>query len=126
MRNQLLKTDCRDMGAYLQAVRSRLFVVRNQPVLLAQDVAALYGVEPREVGQAIRNNPDKFPEGYVLDLTKEETEVLKSKVLVRSGGSHQSFLTCVLPQLNVCSKFHGFESIDRGLVLGIVLYFKSQ
>ena len=89
MRNQLLKTDCRDMGAYLQAVRSRLFVVRNQPVLLAQDVAALYGVEPREVGQAIRNNPDKFPEGYVLDLTKEETEVLKSKVLTLKTGRGQ-------------------------------------
>ncbi len=74
------------MVAYLQAVRSRLFVMRNQPVLLAQDVAALYGVTPREVGQAIRNNPDKFPEGYVLDLTKEETEVLKSKVLILKNG----------------------------------------
>jgi len=43
-------------------------------------VAALYGVETREVNQAVRNNPRKFLEGYVLELTKEESVALRSKI----------------------------------------------
>ena len=48
-------------------VQSRLMELRGQRVLLDRDVAALYGVQTREINQAIRNNPDKFPEGYVFE-----------------------------------------------------------
>jgi hypothetical protein len=49
--------------------------------LLDRDVAELYGVQTREINQAVRNNPDKFPEGYVCELTKEESASLRSKIL---------------------------------------------
>lgn len=55
--------------------------VRGQQVLLDRDVAALYGVETRVVNQAVKNNPDKFPAGYVVELTQEEIKVLRSKIL---------------------------------------------
>ena len=74
-------------AAEIAQVQSRMVMLRNEPVLLAQDVASLYGVEPREVGQAIRNNPAKFPEGYVLSLTKDEIESLKSKFLTLETGN---------------------------------------
>ena len=37
-------------------------------------VAELYGVETMRINEAVKNNPDKFPEGYVLTLTKDEKE----------------------------------------------------
>ena len=55
--------------------------VRGQQVLLDRDVAALYGVETRAVNQAVKNNPDKFPAGYVVELTQDEIKVLRSKIL---------------------------------------------
>jgi len=61
--------------------------------LLAGDVAMLYGVEPREISQAVKNNPMKFPVGYVFDLTKEEVDSLKSKILTLDaapGRGHYS------------------------------------
>lgn len=62
----------------LADVESAIIELRGQRVILDSDVARLYGVETREVNQAIRNNPDKFPAGYVLELTKQEkTEVIK-------------------------------------------------
>lgn len=62
----------------LADVESAIIELRGQRVILDSDVARLYGVETREVNQAIRNNPDKFPSGYVLELTKQEkTEVIK-------------------------------------------------
>ena len=63
-------------------VESRMLQLRGQHVLLDRDVAALYGVETRIVNQAVRNNPRKFPKGYVITLTDEESEVLRSKLLM--------------------------------------------
>ena len=49
------------------------------------DVAELYGVETREVNQAIKNNPNKFPQGYIIQLDKAEWSNLKSKILTSKG-----------------------------------------
>jgi len=59
-------------------VSEKIIEIRGQKSLLVSDVAELYGVETREVSQAIKNNPEKFPEGYVFELSKEEKrEVIK-------------------------------------------------
>lgn len=74
-------------------IKSRMLVLRNQAVLLDRDVAAAYQVETREINQAVRNNPDKFPEGFVWELEGEELETLRSKILTldqRSGRGHHS------------------------------------
>ena len=62
-------------------VKSRILIVRDQPVLLDRDVAALYGVQTKEINQAVRNNPDKFPEGFLLQLNNDEFSDWKSKIL---------------------------------------------
>lgn len=58
----------------LSKVEEKIITLRQQQVILANDVAELYGVETREVVQAIKNNPDKFPEGYVFNITSSEKE----------------------------------------------------
>ena len=76
-----------------QDIKSRMLVMRGQAVLLDRDVAALYQVETREVNQAVRNNPEKFPEGFVWEVDGNETEVLRSKILTleqNHGRGHHS------------------------------------
>jgi hypothetical protein len=53
--------------------------IRGKKVLLDSDVAALYGVETKRVNEAVKNNPEKFPEGYIIYLDKIEWMLLKSK-----------------------------------------------
>ena len=65
----------------INMVKSRILIVRDQPVLLDRDVAALYGVQTKEINQAVRNNPDKFPEGFLLQLNNDEFSDWKSKIL---------------------------------------------
>ncbi len=65
----------------IEDVKSTLVLVRGQNVILASDVAKLYGVETKVINQAVKNNPDKFPQGFIYDLTKEEWSVLRSKFL---------------------------------------------
>ena len=55
-------------------VQDKIIVVRGKNVLLDRDVAALYGVETKAINQAVKNNPDKFPEGYLFQLSSDEKE----------------------------------------------------
>ncbi len=55
-----------------QEIEACLIELRGQKVLLDRDVAMLYGVETKRVNEAVRNNPDKFPEGYLVPLQVSE------------------------------------------------------
>ena len=55
-------------------VEEKIITLRNQQVILSNHVAELYGVETREINQAVKNNPEKFPEGYIMELNKKEKE----------------------------------------------------
>ena len=78
-------------------VEEKVLTIRGENVLLDNSVAELYGVETREINQAVKNNQDKFPEGYIIDLTTGEWENLKSKFLT------SSFFSC-------CSKVMMYPS----------------
>lgn len=84
MRNdeQLKKAEMisyQDAPVTTQDVEKRMIVLRKQPVLIDADVAELYGVQTKQVNQAIRNNPGKFPFGYVFELDRfEKEEVVKN------------------------------------------------
>ena len=68
-------------------VEAKIAVIRNTKVIADADVAALYGVETREVNQAVRNNADKFPADYMFELNKSELQDLKSKILTSNVSS---------------------------------------
>ena len=61
-------------------------IIRNEQVLLDSDVAGIYGVETKRINEAVKNNPDRFPDGYLLEMTEEESENLKSKFSTSSWG----------------------------------------
>ncbi len=59
-------------------LKNKLIEYKNEFVLIDSDVAELYGVATKEINQAVSNNPDKFPHGYIIELTKaEKLEVVK-------------------------------------------------
>jgi len=64
-------------------VRSSILPARTDA-----DVAYLYGVETREVNQAVKNNPEKFPAHYMFELTPSELRDLKSKVLISNVSNN--------------------------------------
>ena len=82
----------------INAVKSRMLQVRGQQVLLDRDVAALYGVETRIVNQAVKNNPEKFPAGYVAELSSDELTTLRSKFLTANVSSKSRALPKVFTE----------------------------
>ena len=62
-----------------KAVEDKLLIIRGQQVLIDKDVAELYGVETKEINQSVKNNPDKFPQGYIVSLSSEDkSELVKN------------------------------------------------
>jgi hypothetical protein len=53
-------------------VKTKLLQIQGLSVLLDRDVAELYGVETKRINEAVKNNPDKFPEGYLVAVSDDE------------------------------------------------------
>lgn len=55
-------------------VEARVIELRGQKVILDRDVAELYQTETREINKAVKNNPEKFPDGYCFTLQPSEKQ----------------------------------------------------
>ena len=60
-------------------IKDKIIHIQGQQVILDTDVASLYGVETKRINEAVKNNPDKFPEGYIIYLSDDEADSLRSK-----------------------------------------------
>src|SRR3989338_4426357 len=63
----------------IEDLKELIIEIRGQSVLLDSDVAELYGVETKRINEAVKNNPDKFPDGYIMELDKNDWDSMKSK-----------------------------------------------
>jgi Cu/Ag efflux pump CusA len=53
-------------------IEKAIVSVKGQNVIIDSDVASIYGVATKEVNQAVKNNPEKFPSGYIVEADKDE------------------------------------------------------
>ncbi|MDD2965802.1 MAG: ORF6N domain-containing protein [Bacteroidales bacterium] len=60
----------------IQDIDLRIITIRDQKIMLDREVAEVYGVETKRINEAVKNNPDRFPAGYVFELTESETNKL--------------------------------------------------
>lgn len=60
-------------------IEERLTDLQGHKVLIDRDVASFYGVATRDINKAVKNNPDKFPSGYIIEL-----DALEKKELVEN------------------------------------------
>ncbi len=70
----------------IENLKELIFEIRGKKVLLDADVAGIYGVETKRINEAVKNNPDKFPDGYIVELDKNEWDSLKSKFSTSTKG----------------------------------------
>ena len=72
-------------------VRNRIITIRGQAVIVDADVAALYGVATKRINEAVRNNRDKFPDGYMFELDADESRSLRSKISSLDSGRRGTY-----------------------------------
>ena len=87
----------KELVAYSE-VESKIAIIRKQQVIADADVAELYGVQTKEVNQAVRNNLDKFPSDYMFELNKSELRDLRSKILTTKVSQKSRSVTKVFTE----------------------------
>jgi len=61
-----------------ELVMDKIYLIREQKVMLDEDLAELYGVETRRLNEQVGRNIDRFPEDFMFRLNEEEFANLKS------------------------------------------------
>ena len=66
-------------------IEQAIVIVRGIRVLLDADLAPLYGVSTRELVQAVKRNRKRFPKDFMLQLTDDDVEILRSQSVISSS-----------------------------------------
>lgn len=70
----------------VEQIESQILLMRGHKVMLSTHLAALYGVEPRALVQAVKRNRERFPEDFMFQLSTKEFANLKSQFVISSWG----------------------------------------
>jgi hypothetical protein len=68
----------------IEAIGSRIIVIRGERVLLDADLAALYDVTTKALNLAVRRNAGRFPDDFAFQLTVAEVAHMKSQFVTSS------------------------------------------
>lgn len=63
----------------IEEIKELIVELNGKKVIVDKDVAELYGVETRDINKAVKNNPEKFPNGYMFEVSDKEFEYLRGK-----------------------------------------------
>ena len=76
-------------------IEELIVTVRGQRVILAADLARIYGVETRVLNQAVKRNREKFPTDFMYQITRDEAhevQRLRSQIVIVKPGQHLKYL----------------------------------
>ncbi len=76
----------------VEMIEKKILLIRGEKVMLDADLAELYGVEVKHLKRQVRRNIDRFPEDFMIQLSKEEYESLRRNFGTLKRGEHSKYL----------------------------------
>ncbi len=74
-----------------ETLMQKIYLIRDQKVMLDKDLAELYGVETKRLKEQVRRNIDRFPGDFMFRLTKAEADDLRSQIATLNRGEHSKY-----------------------------------
>ena len=62
-------------------IRSKVYIIRGQQVMLDRDLAEIYGYEVKKLNQQVKRNIERFPEDFMFQLATSEIESVRSQIV---------------------------------------------
>ena len=69
-----------------EILMSKIYLLRNEKIILDRDLAILYGVKSIRLREQVKRNLNKFPKHFMFQLTKQEVEIMVSQNAIPSKG----------------------------------------
>jgi hypothetical protein len=112
----------------LEIIKSKIFEIRDQKVMLDFDLSELYEIETRVLNQAVKRNINRFPQDFMFQLNELEFANLKSQfVISRWGGTRK--LPFVFTEQGVAmlsSVLHSPKAIEVNIsIMRAFVYFRQ-
>jgi phage regulator Rha-like protein len=104
----------------VERISSKIFLIRNEKVLLDFDLAELYGVPTKPLKRAVRRNIDRSPVDFMFPLTKEEYNSLRSQIGTLKRGEHSKYLPYAFTEQGVAMLSSVLNS-DRAINVNIAI-----
>ena len=81
-----------NLAVSIQFVERRIYLIRGHKVMIDEDLAELYGVPTKRLNEQVARNRKRFPEDFMFQLSKEESEILRSQfaILRSTHGGRRS------------------------------------
>ena len=70
----------------IEKITGKIYLIRNEKVLIDADLAELYGVETKVLNQAVKRNLNRFPDDFMFQLSDKEFKILRSQTVTSSWG----------------------------------------
>ena len=74
-----------------EVIINKIYVIRDQKVMLDKDLAEIYNVETKRLKEQVRRNIDRFPDSFMFELTAEEHSSLRSQIATLKRGRHSKY-----------------------------------
>ncbi len=85
-----------------EAIASKNFFIRDEKVILDNDLATLYDVETKQLKRQVRRNIDRFPDDFMFQLTQEEyQDFLRCQIGTLKRGRHSKYPPYVFTEQGV-------------------------
>jgi len=82
-------------------IERMIYTIRSEEVMLDSDIAILYGVETRQINQAVSRNIERFPSDFMFTCNTEEWESLRSQNVTLKRGLHSKYPPMVFTEQGV-------------------------
>lgn len=103
----------------IKTIGTKIFYIREKPVLLDSDLAQWYQVETRVLKQTVRRNRARFPDDFMFDLTAEEQAALRSQnVTLNKRGQHSKYRAFCFTQEGV-AMLSGLLRSEKAIAVNI-------
>ncbi len=104
----------------IRMIERRILFIRGEKVLLDSDLAELYGVTTGRPNEAVSRNRDRFPEDFMFQLNKTDTDSLRSQIaILKTGrGKHRKYLPYAFTEQGVAMLSSVLNS-DRAIAVNI-------
>ena len=102
----------------VEIIQNKIYLIRGHKVMLDKELAELYGVSTRRLKEQVRRNLKRFPIDFMLELTWEETESLRSQIATLKRGEHIKYLPYAFTEQGVAMLSSVLNS-DRAIEINI-------
>ena len=103
-----------------ERIEGKIYLIRGQRVMLDRDLAQLYGVATKNLNKAVARNTKRFPDDFMLQLTKEEYESLRFQTGTLKRGQHAKYLPYVFTEQGVAMLSSVLRS-ERAILVNIAI-----